>query len=57
MNRSMARNSSCSQLVLMPANSALQRTGKHKVLGRGRPIVTYLRALARPRADALACRR
>jgi hypothetical protein len=32
-------------------NSALQRTGTHKVLGRGRPSLLLTAALARPRAD------
>jgi hypothetical protein len=32
-------------------NSALQRTGTHKVLGRGRPSFSLTRPLARPRAE------
>jgi hypothetical protein len=38
----------------MTPNSALQRTGTHKVLGRGRPSLSLTRALARPRAE-LSC--
>jgi hypothetical protein len=34
------------------SNSALQRTGTHKVLGRGRPSQERTRSLARPRASA-----
>jgi len=37
--------------VPVPPNSALQRAGTHKVLGRARL------SAARPRADTLACRR
>ncbi len=32
-------------------NKALQRSGTHKVLGRGRPNQEHTRALARPRAE------
>jgi hypothetical protein len=35
----------------MTPNFALQRTGTHKVLGRGRPTLLLTQALARPRAD------
>jgi hypothetical protein len=35
----------------MPPNSALQRAGEDKVLGRGRPSQERTRALARPRAE------
>jgi hypothetical protein len=44
--------------VLVTPNSALQRTGTHKVLGRGRPSVMFLgvrwraRVLKRRRAVA-----
>jgi hypothetical protein len=38
--------------VLCPApNKSLQRSGTHKVLGRGRPSRERTRALARPRAE------
>jgi len=37
--------------VVLP-NQALQRTGTHKVLGRGRPSAESARALSRPRAEA-----
>ncbi len=36
-------------------NKSLQRSGTHKVLGRGRPTQERTRALARPRAEVSAC--
>ena len=57
-SRGECRRTRKEPLNLRPSpNSALQRAGTHKLLGRGRTGVIYLRALARPRADALACRR
>jgi hypothetical protein len=44
-------------LVQSSPNKSLQRSGTHKVLGRGRPSVVFLRALARPRASAAAAGR
>ena len=41
---------------MVPPNSALQRAGTHKVLGRGRPSLPR-GLLPPPRADTLACRR
>jgi hypothetical protein len=38
-------------------NKSLQRSGTHKVLGRGRPSRERTRALARPRAERAAYRR
>jgi hypothetical protein len=38
-------------------NKSLQRSGTHKVLGRGRPSQERTRALARPRAQRAACGR
>jgi hypothetical protein len=38
-------------------NSSLQRTGGHKVLGRGRDGTEARLVAARPRAEAHACRR
>jgi hypothetical protein len=41
----------------MSPNKSLQRSGTHKVLGRGRPSAESTRAPARPRAGRPACRR
>jgi len=38
-------------------NKSLQRSGRHKVLGRGRGLVTLASSFARPRADKSACGR
>jgi hypothetical protein len=49
----MAEASFRTSSMLPAPNWALQRTGMHKVLGRGRPSQERTRALARPRAETL----
>jgi hypothetical protein len=47
----------CCGLRAQSPNKSFQRTGTHKVLGRGRPSTVRTRALPRPRAERAACRR